>query len=299
MQSGKPAGAVTSNDKPRPIARGRGRSRAAHVDRHRRARSRARRRRWCSGSLVLLGGEPGIGKSTLLLQALDGLARAGKKRALRLGRRVGAADGAAREPARRAQPVAARAGRDRSSSASSTRPTTMKPAVLAVDSVQTMHSAALESIPGSLGQVREAAGRLLTFAKTKGVPVVLVGHVTKDGGAGRAEDARARRRLRALLRRRAHAQLPHPAHDEEPLRLDERDRRLRDARRRARRGAEPVGAVPGRAAARRARLGGRRRRSRARGRSSSRSRRSWRTRRACRGAPRSASIPTACRCCSR
>ena len=57
----------------------------------------------------------------------------------------------------------------------------MKPAVLAVDSVQTMHSAALESIPGSLGQVREAAGRLLTYAKTKGVPVVLVGHVTKDG----------------------------------------------------------------------------------------------------------------------
>ena len=59
---------------------------------------------------------------------------------------------------------------------------TTKPAVLAVDSVQTMHSSSLESIPGSLGQVREAAGRLLTFAKTKGVPVVLVGHVTKDGG---------------------------------------------------------------------------------------------------------------------
>jgi DNA repair protein RadA/Sms len=57
----------------------------------------------------------------------------------------------------------------------------MRPDVLAVDSVQTMHSAALESIPGSLGQVREAAGRLLTYAKTKGVPVVLVGHVTKDG----------------------------------------------------------------------------------------------------------------------
>src|SRR5205814_8225435 len=58
----------------------------------------------------------------------------------------------------------------------------MRPAVLAVDSVQTMHSASLESIPGSLGQVREAAGRLLTFAKTRGVPVILVGHVTKDGG---------------------------------------------------------------------------------------------------------------------
>ena len=59
--------------------------------------------------------------------------------------------------------------------------TQMRPAVLAVDSVQTMHSSALESIPGSLGQVREAAGRLLTYAKTRGVPVVLVGHVTKEG----------------------------------------------------------------------------------------------------------------------
>src|SRR5205823_22563 len=58
----------------------------------------------------------------------------------------------------------------------------LKPQVLAVDSVQTVHSAGLDSVPGSLGQVREAAGRLLTFAKTRGVPVILVGHVTKDGG---------------------------------------------------------------------------------------------------------------------
>jgi DNA repair protein RadA/Sms len=58
----------------------------------------------------------------------------------------------------------------------------VKPQVLAVDSVQTVHASALESIPGSLGQVREAAGRLLSFAKTRGVPVILVGHVTKDGG---------------------------------------------------------------------------------------------------------------------
>ena len=113
------------------------------------------------------------------------------------------------------------------------------------------------------------------------------------------EDARARGRLRALLRGRAQPHLPRPARDQEPLRLDQRDRRLRDARRRARRGRQPVGAVPGRAAGRRAGLGGRRRRSRARGRSSSRSRRWWRTRRACRGARRSASIPTACRSCSR
>ena len=55
------------------------------------------------------------------------------------------------------------------------------PAVLAVDSIQTVYTASLDSIPGSIAQVRECAGRLLAFAKTSGVPTVLVGHVTKDG----------------------------------------------------------------------------------------------------------------------
>jgi DNA repair protein RadA/Sms len=134
-----------------------------------------------AGSLVLLGGDPGIGKSTLLLQALDGLARSGRRvlyvsgeesvqqtalRAARLGVK-------ARELQVMAETRLERILDEAQS---------LEPAVLAVDSVQTVHSAALESIPGSLGQVREAAGRLLTFAKTRNVPVILVGHVTKDGG---------------------------------------------------------------------------------------------------------------------
>jgi DNA repair protein RadA/Sms len=60
--------------------------------------------------------------------------------------------------------------------------TRIAPAVLAIDSIQTVHAPSLESVPGSLGQIREAAGRLLTFAKERGVATVLVGHVTKDGG---------------------------------------------------------------------------------------------------------------------
>src|ERR1700704_3880218 len=55
-------------------------------------------------------------------------------------------------------------------------------AVLAVDSIQTMYTPLLDSIPGSLAQVRECASRLMQFAKTSGVPTIIVGHVTKDGG---------------------------------------------------------------------------------------------------------------------
>ena len=57
-----------------------------------------------------------------------------------------------------------------------------KPAVLAVDSIQTVYTPQLDSIPGSLAQVRECAGRLMQFAKTTGTPTIVVGHVTKDGG---------------------------------------------------------------------------------------------------------------------
>ncbi|HEY2748752.1 MAG TPA: DNA repair protein RadA [Polyangia bacterium] len=178
-QSGKPAGAVSSTDKPRPIVE-------VDVDHAPRMQTglgeldRVLGGGLVAGSLVLLGGDPGIGKSTLLLQALDGLARTDKRVLYVSGEES-------------VQQTALRAGRLGVKTASLhvlaetqlerilDQATAMKPAVLAVDSVQTMHSAALESIPGSLGQVREAAGRLLTYAKTKNVPVVLVGHVTKDG----------------------------------------------------------------------------------------------------------------------
>ncbi len=133
------------------------------------------------GSLVLLGGDPGIGKSTLLLQALDGVARSGRRVLYVSG------EESVQQTALRAERLGVRAPEllvlaetelDRIlAEAESTQP-----AVLAVDSVQTVHASSLESVPGSLGQVREAAGRLLTFAKTRNVPVLLVGHVTKDGG---------------------------------------------------------------------------------------------------------------------
>ncbi|MCC7418561.1 MAG: DNA repair protein RadA [Acidobacteria bacterium] len=132
------------------------------------------------GSLVLLGGEPGIGKSTLLLQAAANMARtigpvlysSGeesehqiKSRGERLA--VGSAPLylLAETCLERILEEIART----------------RPALVIVDSVQTVFSLKLQSAPGSIGQVREAATQLLFAAKGRNVPVFLVGHVTKDG----------------------------------------------------------------------------------------------------------------------
>jgi DNA repair protein RadA/Sms len=133
------------------------------------------------GSLVLLGGDPGVGKSTLLCQMLSGLCRGDERRVLYVSgeesvaqtalraRRVGATgSGLLLLAETQLERILSVAERER-------------PAVLAVDSIQTVHTELIDSIPGSVGQVRECAGRLLGFAKTSGVPTVLVGHVTKDG----------------------------------------------------------------------------------------------------------------------
>jgi DNA repair protein RadA/Sms len=141
------------------------------------------------GSLVLLGGEPGIGKSTLVLEAAAGLARgaapgvdiavlyaSGEESSgqLRLrAQRLGLTD----EPAGEHVHVLAETDVERIIE----QATASRPELLIVDSIQTVTLDALEGPAGSVGQVRETAARLLGFAKDSGVPVVLVGHVTKDG----------------------------------------------------------------------------------------------------------------------
>ena len=133
------------------------------------------------GSLVLLGGEPGIGKSTLLLQAAAHFARDGRAGALRVGRGIRASD------QDRAAIGSASATRRcicsprPASSASSKKSAALKPALLIVDSVQTVFSLKFQSAPGSIGQVREAATQFLFTAKGHNIPTFLVGHVTKDG----------------------------------------------------------------------------------------------------------------------
>ena len=130
------------------------------------------------GSLVLIGGEPGIGKSTLSLQIplscsnLRTLYVTGEESAKQVGmraKRLGGDDsncsifcetliGTVIEEAR-----------------------AMMPDLMIVDSVQTMYTESVDSAPGSVSQVREVAAALLRFAKESGVPVILIGHITKDG----------------------------------------------------------------------------------------------------------------------
>ena len=129
------------------------------------------------GSLVLIGGEPGIGKSTLSLQIplschLKTLYVTGeesprqvKMRADRLG---GLSDSCLIYSETRMEDILAQAAE-------------VKPQLMIVDSVQTMYTSAAESSAGSVTQIREVTSMLLHFAKNSGIPVILIGHITKDG----------------------------------------------------------------------------------------------------------------------
>jgi DNA repair protein RadA/Sms len=132
------------------------------------------------GSVVLVGGDPGIGKSTLLLQALAAMSSrfpslyvTGEEslaqvagRALRLGLSLEGLQALAETGVEKILALAAQA----------------KPRLIVADSIQTLWSEQLTAAPGSVSQVRESAAKLVRFAKESGTAVFLVGHVTKDGG---------------------------------------------------------------------------------------------------------------------
>ena len=251
------------------------------------------------GSLVLLGGEPGIGKSTLLLQAAANFAQtvgpvlyaSGEESEHQIksrGDRLGVGDAPLYLLAETCiERILEEVGR-------------VKPALLVVDSVQTVFSLKFQSAPGSIGQVREAATQFLFTAKGHNIPTFLVGHVTKDGNiAGpkalehvvdtvlyfEGERHHSHRVVRAVKNRFGAVS---------ELGVFE----MTGAR--AAPGAQPVGAVPGRAARPPRRAPPCCAASKGRGRSWSKCRRSsapaataWRA------AWRSASTRTGCRCCSR
>jgi DNA repair protein RadA/Sms len=131
------------------------------------------------GSLVLVGGEPGIGKSTLLLQVLDNVA-AGQPALLVCG------EESAAQVKMRAERICRGAGNidvlaETELELVLETVAAARPALVVVDSVQTLYSDSFTSAPGSVSQVREAAGRFLRLAKDTGAAVFLVGHVTKEG----------------------------------------------------------------------------------------------------------------------
>lgn len=136
------------------------------------------------GSLVLIGGDPGIGKSTLLLQAVAGLSRGTVDR-----------DGAilyvsGEESAAQLRMRGDRLGvhsqdvyilTETAMEAIQEQVSRLRPRVLVIDSIQTVFMADLSSAPGSVSQVRESTAQLMTLAKSLNLPVLIIGHVTKEG----------------------------------------------------------------------------------------------------------------------
>jgi DNA repair protein RadA/Sms len=130
------------------------------------------------GSLILIGGEPGIGKSTLMLQL--GTSLSGKKTLYVSGE----------ESEQQIRMRASRMGLDGTDCYILTETRTrnifqaiesIQPDLVVIDSIQTLYSDLLDSAAGSIAQVRQCAGELLRFAKESDTPVVLIGHITKDG----------------------------------------------------------------------------------------------------------------------
>lgn len=136
-----------------------------------------------AGSMILLGGEPGIGKSTLLLQTalrnphLKTLYVSGEESEHQVKMR-----------AERLEATRAKQGANSCYVLTETNTQnifkhieSLQPGLVVIDSVQTLHTAVLDASPGSVGQVRECTSELMRFAKTTGIPMVLIGHITKDG----------------------------------------------------------------------------------------------------------------------
>lgn len=130
-----------------------------------------------AGSLILLGGEPGIGKSTLMLQ----VALAMKQKVLYVS---------GEESQSQLKMRAERLNQKNSDCLLLTETNTqnifrhiteIQPDILVIDSIQTLYTDAIDSSPGSISQIRETAGELLKFAKETATPVILIGHITKDG----------------------------------------------------------------------------------------------------------------------
>ncbi len=134
-----------------------------------------------AGGVILLGGDPGIGKSTLLMQAFAAIAAQGRRALYVTG------EESAAQVALRAQRLASEGVDDVEILATTDLDDVLgalansKPEIAVIDSIQTVQSANVQSSPGSVGQLREVTSRLIEVAKRDGIALFLIGHVTKDG----------------------------------------------------------------------------------------------------------------------
>ncbi len=172
-----------------------------------------------TGSVTLIGGDPGIGKSTLLLQALAAISATApvlyvtgeestQQIALRAQRLGLTADKVRVFTENRVETIIATAQSE-------------KPAVMVIDSIQTVYTENLQSAPGSVAQVRESAAQLVRFAKQSGMALFLVGHVTKEGTLAGPRVLEHMVDTVSVFRRRKRQSVPHCARHQEPLRRGE------------------------------------------------------------------------------
>jgi DNA repair protein RadA/Sms len=134
------------------------------------------------GSLVLIGGDPGIGKSTLILQAVAGLSRSPQNQAVLYV----SGEESATQLRMRGDRLGIQSDQvylltETSMEMIREQVSRLKPRLLVIDSIQTIFMAELASAPGSVSQVRECTAQLMTLAKSQNLPVLIIGHVTKEG----------------------------------------------------------------------------------------------------------------------
>ena len=155
------------------------------------------------GSVILIGGDPGIGKSTLLTQASAALANQGHRVAYISGEEAVAQVRLRAERLGLGQAPVELASETNVEDIIATLSQGRPPALAIIDSIQTMWTETVESAPGTVTQVRGSAQALIRFAKTTGTVVILVGHVTKDGTASDCVSTRSSRA--SSCGRRTHA----------------------------------------------------------------------------------------------